>query len=67
MNDGTKVVKYSYAGCSAGTNVDYYIVQGMGHGWPPAQGALAMRISGSTSHNISATDVMWDFFNEHSR
>jgi polyhydroxybutyrate depolymerase len=67
VNDGTKVVKYSYAGCSAGTNVDYYIVQGMGHGWPPAQGALAMRISGSTSHNISATDVMWDFFNEHSR
>jgi poly(3-hydroxybutyrate) depolymerase len=39
----------------------------MGHGWPPVQGALAMRISGSTSHNISATDVMWDFFNEHSR
>jgi polyhydroxybutyrate depolymerase len=64
VNDGTRVVKYSYSGCTAGTNVEYYIVQGMGHGWP---GALAMRINGPTSHNINATDVMWGFFKAHSR
>jgi polyhydroxybutyrate depolymerase len=67
VSDGTKVVKYSYSGCSADTNVDYYIVQGMGHAWPPAQSRLAMRIGGPTSHNINATDVMWNFFNAHSR
>jgi polyhydroxybutyrate depolymerase len=66
VNDGTRVVKYSYSGCSAGTNVDYYIVQGMGHGWPPAKGGFA-RVSGSTSHNINATDLMWNFFDAHSR
>jgi len=64
VNDGTRVVKYTYSGCTAGTNVEYYIVQGMGHGWP---GALAMRINGPTSHNINATDVMWGFFKAHSR
>jgi polyhydroxybutyrate depolymerase len=67
VNDGTRVVKYSYSGCSAGNNVDYYIVQGMGHGWPPAKGGFAMRVSGSTSHNINATDVLWNFFDAHSR
>ena len=66
LNDGTRVVKYSYSGCSAGTNVDYYIVQGMGHGWPPVKGGFS-RVSGSTSHNINATDVMWNFFDAHSR
>jgi len=67
VNDGTRVIKYSFAGCTAGTGVVYYVVQGMGHGWPPAQGAMAMRINGPTSQNISATDVMWAFFSAHPR
>jgi polyhydroxybutyrate depolymerase len=66
VRDGTQVVKYSYSGCAAGTSVDYYIVQGMGHGWPPTEGVFAFR-NGPISHNINATDVMWDFFNTHSR
>jgi polyhydroxybutyrate depolymerase len=65
VNDGTRVVKYSYSGCTSGKDVEYYIVQGMGHGWPPAQGA--MRINGPTSHNINATDVVWGFFKRHER
>ncbi len=67
VNDGTRVIKYSFTGCTAGTGVVYYVVQGMGHGWPPAQGAMAMRINGPTSQNISATDVMWAFFSAHPR
>ena len=67
VNDGTRVVKYSYSGCAAGTSVVYYVVQGMGHDWPPEQGALARRMNSSTSHNINATDAMWAFFNAHSR
>jgi polyhydroxybutyrate depolymerase len=65
VNDGTRVAKYDYPACAAGTNVVYYIVQGMGHGWPPKEGALAA--GGPTSHNINATDVMWGFFRDHSR
>jgi len=67
VNDGTRVIKYSFTGCTAGTGVAYYVVQGMGHGWPPAQGAMAMRINGPTSQNINATDVMWAFFTAHPR
>src|SRR5581483_9072888 len=59
VNDGTRVTKYSYSGCSAGTDVVYYIVQGMGHGWPPVESALGAGVTGPTSHNINATDVMW--------
>jgi polyhydroxybutyrate depolymerase len=64
--DGTKVDQYLYSNCKAGTDVAYYIVQGMGHHWPPTEGFLPL-ITGATSHNIIATDVFWDFFRKHSR
>lgn len=66
VSDGTSVDKYTYSGCQSGTSVDYYIVQGMGHSWPPRRGQL-QRISGPTSQNINATDAMWDFFSTISR
>lgn len=65
VNDGTRVIKYSYSECAPGTGVTYYVVQGMGHGWPP-QSAMAMR-NGPPSQNINATDVLWSFFNTHPR
>ncbi len=61
VNDGTSVDKYTYSGCKSGAPVIYYIVRGMGHSWPPQLGPLP-EITGPTSHNINATDVMWDFF-----
>jgi polyhydroxybutyrate depolymerase len=67
VNDGTRVDKYTFAGCTAGTPVGYIVVQGMGHGWPPETVALYPSITGPTSHNIKATDVMWDFFSTISR
>jgi polyhydroxybutyrate depolymerase len=71
VQDGTRVDKYSYSGCTAATSVVYYIVQGMGHVWPPVEGigkgALLSRITGPTSQNINATDVFWDFFAAHRR
>jgi polyhydroxybutyrate depolymerase len=66
VDDGTQVDKYSFAGCNGGAPVVYYIVQGMGHSWPPQVGPLP-RITGATSYNINATDVMWDFFATISR
>jgi polyhydroxybutyrate depolymerase len=66
VNDGTSVEKYTYAGCNSGGSVVYYIVQGMGHSWPPQVGP-APQITGPTSYNINATDLMWDFFSAISR
>lgn len=62
VSDGTSVDKYTFSGCKA--DVVYYIVQGMGHGWPPTPATIE-RISGKTSQNINATDVVWDFFAAH--
>ena len=66
VNDGTSVDKYTYSGCKSGAPVLYYIVQGMGHSWPPEPGPVP-QITGPTSYNINATDVMWDFFSTKSR
>ncbi len=66
VNDGTSVDKYTYSGCKSGSPVVYYIVQGMGHAWPPHPGR-APQITGPTSRNINATDVIWDFFAAQSR
>lgn len=66
VNDGTSVDQYSYSGCASGAPVVYYIVQGMGHVWPP-HAAILPSISGATSGNIDATDTMWDFFSKISR
>lgn len=65
VNDGTRVIKYSFTECTAGTGVTFYVVEGMGHGWPPQNNE--MRMNGSPSQNINATEVIWNFFNEHPR
>lgn len=64
VNDGTNVKKYSYTPCRNGTEIYYYIVEGMGHGWPPKR-PQAPRLAGPTSQNINATDVIWEFFKTH--
>ena len=63
-DDGTSVDKYVFGGCAAGTAVEYYIVNGMGHTWPPNTGRRPS-ISGNGTQNIDATDVIWDFFEAH--
>ena len=64
VSDGTSVKKYSYSGCATGRAVEYYQVNGMGHGWPPGSGQ-AESLAGPSSQNINATDVIWDFFASH--
>jgi polyhydroxybutyrate depolymerase len=62
-DDGTSVTKYSYQNCTVPRAVEYYVVEGMGHGWPPH--SRLTFITGPTSHNINATDVVWEFFSAH--
>jgi polyhydroxybutyrate depolymerase len=47
--------------CADGSDVDVYVVTGMGHVWPgAASGPLAGRDA-----PIVATDIVWDFFAAH--
>jgi polyhydroxybutyrate depolymerase len=51
------------ARCGDGSDVDTYVVDGMGHAWPGAHsGSLA-----APDAPIVATDVLWDFFAAHPR
>ena len=49
-----------YDGCVA--DVRLYTVDGGGHTWP---GAIDVSRLGATTHEISATDLIWDFFAAH--
>lgn len=54
--------------CSYGTgDVLLYTVIGGGHTWPGAAIPLPENIVGKTTRQISATDVIWEFFAAHPR
>jgi polyhydroxybutyrate depolymerase len=50
----------AYGTCQAGVVVQLYVVDGGGHTWPGGQADVAAL--GGTTHEISATDIIWDFF-----
>lgn len=57
------VVRREWTGCAPGGQVILYVIQGGGHTWPGA--AVPIRFLGPTTTEISASDVLWRFFQEH--
>lgn len=55
--DGTEGRVYTYEGC----DFQFYVVEGMGHTWPPFPG-VAPRLSGPSSNQINATELIWEAF-----
>ena len=51
-----------YGGCTNGAEVQLYVVDGGGHTWP---GSHDERPSEYTTNDISASDLMWEFFQAH--
>ncbi|MBI3975260.1 MAG: esterase, partial [Armatimonadetes bacterium] len=62
--DGTRVRRETYAPCRDGSAVVLYAIDGGGHTWP---GGPAGRLpaSGRVSREISATEILWQFFAAH--
>lgn len=56
---GEQVRLLRYEGCAAGAAVELYVVAGGGHTW---SGATDVARLGATTHEISATDLIWKFF-----
>lgn len=52
----------AFEGCDAETA--HYVVEGGGHTWP---GSLPVARLGATTDEISASELMWEFFLEHRR
>jgi polyhydroxybutyrate depolymerase len=63
-DDETTVELRTWRGCQGDALIDYYIVHGMGHTWPPLEGA-APRLSGPSSHQLDATALIWAFVRAH--
>jgi polyhydroxybutyrate depolymerase len=59
---GSDVTELSWQGCAAGSALVHYRIAGGGHTWA---GALTDSGPGVVTHTISATAVMWAFFQAH--
>ena len=62
-NDKTRVYLQSYDGEAA--SVVLYTVEGGGHTWPGGRQTPLSIIVGTTSQDINATEVIWDFLKKH--
>jgi polyhydroxybutyrate depolymerase len=54
-----------YSGCAQAADLVFYTLAGSGHTWPGGE-PLPEWIAGSTSRDINATRVMWEFFRQFS-
>jgi polyhydroxybutyrate depolymerase len=62
-DDGTTVQRRTYGPGKDGTEVILFVVNGGGHTWPGR--AWPVPWLGRTTKDISATDLMWEFFKRH--
>jgi polyhydroxybutyrate depolymerase len=63
LPDGLKVTRMNYGGGKDGAEVVLVVIEGGGHTWPgrpPRTKAL-----GRAAMNVSANDLIWDFFQRH--
>jgi polyhydroxybutyrate depolymerase len=56
-----------YSACMADAELVYIAVDGLGHTWAGGRSLLPESMVGKTSKSISATDVIWEFFQKHVR
>jgi len=57
------IVTEKYSSCKNNTAVELYTIKGGGHAWPGGVGGTF--IADPPTKEISATDVMWEFFAKH--
>jgi polyhydroxybutyrate depolymerase len=63
-DDGTSVKRKSFGPSQGGDEVVLYIIEGGGHSWPGTK-SPAESFIGKATENISANDLMWEFFERH--
>ncbi len=62
--DKMKVTRRTYSGSKDGTDVVLVAIEGGGHTWPGRQ--LPISFLGRSARNISANDLIWEFFQMYS-
>jgi len=61
--DGTTVIRKTYTGGRDGSEVILVVIQQGGHSWPGRQ--VASKALGKATTNVSANDLLWEFFENH--
>jgi polyhydroxybutyrate depolymerase len=61
--DGTTVTRTTYSGGKNGSEVILITIEGGGHSWPGRD--WHPELLGKSTKNISANDLIWDFFSKH--
>ena len=61
-DDGTTVRRKVFGPGKEGSEVVLYIIEGGGHTWPGQDPRL--RLLGKSTRDVSANDLMWEFFRE---
>lgn len=65
-DDATKVFQKTYGPGKDGSEVVLIEIDGGGHTWPGAASPPAVgQFLGNTTHDISANEMLWDFFQRH--
>jgi polyhydroxybutyrate depolymerase len=60
--DGTTVERTLYGSCRDGVEVEAFTIHGGGHTWPGTPEPVSRRLLGKTTRDISATEIMANFF-----
>ena len=63
VSDGTSVTKKTYGPGKDGAEVVLFVIEGGGHTWPGQQPPVDF--IGKSTKNISANDLIWEFFEKH--
>jgi polyhydroxybutyrate depolymerase len=63
FNDGTTVKRKTFGPGKGGAEVVLVTIEGGGHTWPGQEPRF--KILGKSTKNVSANDLMWDFFQKH--
>ena len=61
--DGLRVTRRTYSGGRDGSEVVLVVIDGGGHTWPGKKSTAA--VLGRSTRNVSANDLMWEFFQKH--
>ncbi len=56
-----------YKPCNSNSEFLLYIIEGQGHSWPGNYSSLPATGVNSTTNQINATDVIWNFFEKHNK
>ena len=61
-HDGTTVTQTVYSGGKNNTEVISYLIGNGGHTWPGGAQYLPTMLIGKTTHELNASEVIWEFF-----